>query len=211
MAKEAREYFCDIGNASGGLAVSTNLTPMYDTIYLGRGLGYNIYQHSGSWGWGDTDGSYDTQDATTDAYAYRYPRFLSLYSAGNAGSAARTLGHPSISKNVLCIGAVGNGTSSNAIASFSSRGPTADNRIKPNLCAPGIAVISAQGGTTNGYLIMDGTSYSTSCANGSVGLIRSYLTSGYYPTGAANPLSVVERLWRNIPQENGAEVAQVYP
>ena len=185
MSKEARMYFCDIGNASGGLVVSTNLTPMYDTIYLGRGLGYNIYQHSGSWGWGSTVGDYLTQDATTDAYAYRYPRFLSLFSAGNGGSGARTLGHPSISKDVLCIGATGNGTSSNAIAGFSSRGPTADNRIKPNICAPGMSVVSAQGGTTNSYWGMDGTSMSCPNSNGTVGLMRQYLLAGYYPSGTA--------------------------
>jgi hypothetical protein len=186
MAKEAREYICDICDASGGIVVSTNLTPMYDTIYLGRGLSYHILQHSGSWGWGNTSGAYLLQDATTDAYAYKYPDFLNLYAAGGGGS-PRTIRNPGIAKNVLTIGACGNGTSSYVIASFSSRGPTADNRIKPNLCAPGIGIISAQGGTTNGYWSMDGTSFSTSCANGSIGLIRSYLISGYYPTGAANP------------------------
>ncbi len=186
MAKEAREYFCDICDASGGIVVSTNLTPMYDTIYLGRGLPYHILQHSGSWGWGNTSGTYLLQDATTDAYAYKYPDFLNLYATGS-GPGSHTIRNPGIAKNVLTIGACGNGTNSNTLASFSGRGPTADNRIKPNLCAPGVGIISAQGGTTNGYWSMDGTSFSTSCANGSVGLIRSYLTSGYYPTGAANP------------------------
>jgi len=198
MSKEARMYHCDIGNASGGLVVSTNLTPMYDTIYLGRGLGYNVYQHSGSWGWGDTDGSYDTQDATTDAYHYRYPRFLSLYSAGNAGSGARTLGHPSIAKDVLCIGATGNGTSSNTLASFSSRGPTLDNRTKPNICAPGMSVVSAQGNTTNSYWAMDGTSMSCPNSNGTVGLMRHYLLAGYYPTGVATPADSIRVIYADL-------------
>jgi len=186
MAKEAREYFCDIGNASGGLVISTNLTPMYDTIYLGRGLPYHILQHSGSWGWGNSSGTYLIQDASTDAYTYKYPDFLNLYAAGT-GYSAMSLCNPGIAKNVLTVGACGNGTTSNTIASFSGRGPTADNRIKPNICAPGVAVISAQGGTTNGYLSMDGTSMAAPCANGAIGLIRQYLRAGYYPTGTAYP------------------------
>jgi hypothetical protein len=186
QAKEAREYFCDLADASGGFVIGNNLTPMYDTIYLGRGLPYHILQHSGSWGWGNTSGTYLIMDATTDAYAYKYPDFLSLYAAGNESS-ARTLRNPGIAKNVLTIGACGNGTSSNTIAYFSSRGPTADNRIKPNICAPGVAVVSAQGGTTHTYWSMDGTSMATPNSNGAVDLIRCYLRSGYYPTGAANP------------------------
>ena len=198
QSKEARMYFCDIGNASGGLVVGVNLTPMYDTIYLGRGLGYNIYQHSGSWGWGDNDGSYDTQDATTDAYAYKYPRFLSIYAAANAGPGARTIAHPGLSKDVLTIGATGNGTSSNTLASLSSRGPTQDNRIKPNTCAPGVSVVSAQGGTTNTYWSMDGTSMATPNTNGTVGLMRQYLLAGYYPSGIATPADSIKIIYSDI-------------
>ncbi len=191
QAKEARLYHCDIGNASGGLVVTTNLTPMYDTIYLGRGLPYNIYQHSGSWGWGSSTGDYQTQEATTDAYAYRYPRFLNLYSAGNSGG-TRTIGRPGLAKDVLTIGATGNGTTSNTIASFSSRGPTADNRIKPNFCAPGVSVTSAQGNTTNSYWAMSGTSMSCPNSNGTVALMRQYLLAGYYPSGTATPADSIK-------------------
>ncbi len=191
QAKEARMYHCDIGNASGGLVVAANLTPMYDTVYLGRGLPYNIYQHSGSWGWSVSTGDYQTQEATTDAYAYKYPRFLNLYSAGNSGG-TRTIGRPGISKNVLTIGACGNGTSSNTLASFSSRGPTADNRIKPNFCAPGVTVYSAQGGTTGSYWAMDGTSMACPNANGTLALMRQYLLAGYYPSGVATPADSIK-------------------
>ncbi len=191
MAKEAKIYFVDIANSSGGLVVPTNLTPMYDTIFLGRGLGYNILQHSGSWGWGNSSGTYLTQDATTDAYIYAHPEFLNLYAAGNEYYATR-IRNPGIAKNVLTIGATRNGTSSNAIASFSSRGPTQDNRIKPNIMAPGDVLYSAQGGTTNSYWSMSGTSMATPAANGTIGLIRHYLLAGYYPSGAANPADSIK-------------------
>ncbi|HEX7321049.1 MAG TPA: S8 family serine peptidase [bacterium] len=186
IAKEARIYFVDIGS-NGSLVVSTNLTPMYDSIYPGAGLGYHILQHSGSWGWGSSVGDYQTQDATTDAYHYRYPDFLSIYSAGNSGPGGRTLGHPAISKNILTVGGTQNGTSSNAIYYYSSRGNTADRRLKPNILTPADIVYSANGGGTNGYWSLSGTSMAAPSVNGSVALIRNYLTAGYYPSGAADP------------------------
>ena len=88
-----------------------------------------------------------------------------LFSAGNAGSSgARTIGSPGSAKNVITVGAAENvrshaeanggnagnlsgsdgcGTndtgadSSNDIIGFSSRGPTADGRFKPDLVGPG--------------------------------------------------------------------------
>jgi len=191
MAKEAKIYFVDIANASGGLVVPTNLAPMYDTIYLGRGLNYNILQHSGSWGWGNSSGTYLTQDASTDAYIYAHPDFLNLYAAGNESN-PRTIRNPGISKNVITVGALQNGTASNQIASFSSRGYTQDRRIKPNVMAPGENIYSAQGNTTNGYWAMSGTSMATPATNGSIGLIRHYLLAGYYPSGAANPADSIK-------------------
>jgi subtilisin family serine protease len=186
MAKLARLYFVDVCNASGGFTISSNLTTMYDTIYLGRGLGYHILQHSGSWRWYNSSGTYLLQDATTDAYAYANKDFLNLYAAGNEYSAMR-IGNPGISKNILTVGATQNSTSSNQIASFSSRGPTQDNRIKPNIMAPGDNIYSAYGGSDNGYQSMSGTSMATPASNGAVGLIRQYLLAGFYPTGLANP------------------------
>jgi len=197
MAKEAKIYFVDIANASGGLVVPTNLAPMYDTIYLGRGLNYRILQHSGSWGWGNSSGTYLTQDASTDAYIYANPNFLNLYAAGNESN-PRTLRNPGIAKNVITVGALLNSTASNSIASFSSRGYTQDRRIKPNVMAPGdgltlySGLVSAQGNTTNGYWGMSGTSMATPATNGSIGLIRHYLLAGYYPSGAANPADSIK-------------------
>jgi len=196
IAKEAKLYFVDIGS-DGGLVVSTDLTAMYDTVYLGRGLPYQILQHSGSWGWGNSSGTYLLQDASTDAYAYKYPRFLDIYAAGNEYS-AMTCRNPGIAKNCITVGATGNGTASNTIASFSSRGPTADNRIKPNLCAPGDILYSAAGGSTNLYASLSGTSMATPSVNGTIGLLRQYLLAGYYPSGSANPADSIRYISANL-------------
>ncbi len=190
MAKQAHIYFVDIGSNSG-LVVPTNLTAMYDTIHLGRGLPYTILQHSGSWGWGNSSGTYLLQDASTDAYVYANPDFLNLYAAGNEYSSMR-IRNPGIAKNVLTVGAMLNSTNSTSIASFSSRGPTQDGRMKPNIMAPGdgtnlwAGLWSADGAGTSGYKGMSGTSMATPATNGAIGLIRQYLLAGFYPSGAAN-------------------------
>ncbi len=63
--------------------------------------------------------------------------------AGNSGSSAwQYIGAPADAENVLSIGAV---DASGNIASFSSFGPTSDGRIKPDVCAQGVATASISG------------------------------------------------------------------
>jgi hypothetical protein len=187
MAKDARIYFTDVTDDNGNFMISTDFTALWDTIYLGRGLPDSlrpIKQHSGSWRWGNYNGTYLIQDASTDAFCWAHKDFMNIFAAGNEGSGARTIGNPSLAKNVLTIGATDRGTLSNTIADFSSRGPTQDNRVKPNVMAPGVDIWSALNTGTNGYSQMSGTSMATPTANGTVGLLRCYLQEGYYPTGA---------------------------
>lgn len=89
-----------------------------------------------------------------------------LTATGNEGPGEKTLGVPADAVGVLSIGAVGlNGS----IASFSSRGPTADGRIKPEFVAPGARVRVAV--ATGGYMNGDGTSYATPLAAAMVALL----------------------------------------
>jgi subtilisin family serine protease len=190
MAKDARIYFMDLTNSGGSFVIPSDFTALWDTVYLGRGLPDSlrpIKQHSGSWRWSNSSGTYLIQDASTDRYCWANPDFMNIFAAGNEGSGARTIGNPPIAKNVLTIGATERGTASNAIASFSSRGPTQDGRIKPNVMAPGVDINSALNTGSNGYSAMSGTSMATPTANGTVGLMRCYLQEGYYPTGSPVP------------------------
>lgn len=182
MAKEARINFTDIADSSCNLQVPTTLTALFDTVTRGNAAG-PVFQHSGSWGWSASGGTYQTQEATTDAWHWRNKLVLPIFAAGGSGPGTNTIAHPAIAKNVLSIGTTGNSTSCNVLASFSSRGPTQDNRVKPTVCAPGNPITSADGATSCSYDSRSGTSFATAAANGSLVLVRQYFRQGWYPTG----------------------------
>eukprot|EP00897_Mesotaenium_endlicherianum_P010266 jgi/Mesen1/9268/ME000060S08707 len=73
------------------------------------------------------------------------------------------------------------------VAPFSSKGPTLDARIKPDLVAPGYRVWSANAlsGDRCSLLAAQGTSSAAAVAAGAAAVIREYFMSGFYPTGVA--------------------------
>jgi len=73
---------------------------------------------------------------------------------------------PADGDSVIAVGAV---NSSGLIASFSSPGPTADGRIKPDICAQGVGVWSM--GHWGGYTTFGGTSAATPLAAGAIALL----------------------------------------
>jgi hypothetical protein len=76
-----------------------------------------------------------------------------------------TMGLLSALKNVISVGAV---DSSGDIAPFSSRGPTRDGRVKPDIVAKGVSQFSTA--PNNSYRRMDGTSMSSPVITGMMGL-----------------------------------------
>ncbi len=81
-------------------------------------------------------------------------------SAGNEGDDKRwmTIITPSDAENVLCVGGIDNDLEKYSHISFSSYGPTADKRRKPNVVAFGhAAVANPSGGFTDAY----GTSFAS--------------------------------------------------
>lgn len=86
-------------------------------------------------------------------------------SAGNSGSSSwRRIGIPADAAGVLAVGAIDN---RGQRASFSSFGPSADNRIKPDVVAPGVGIpaISSSG---QGIIPANGTSLAAPLVTGLV-------------------------------------------
>ena len=154
---------------------------------------------SDSWG-ADTAGAYDVdaqeydelvrdaQPSTAAVSSNGNQGIVIVFAAGNAGSAAKTVGSPGTAKNVITVGAAENvqshaitnggvdasgndgcttpdseANSANDIASFSSRGPCADGRHKPEICAPGTHV---SGGVAQNVRTMAGTGTGLACFTG---------------------------------------------
>ncbi|WP_066633916.1 S8 family serine peptidase [Desulfolucanica intricata] len=141
--------------------------------------------------WGREENKYLSTTAQIDSFIRQNPDFLVVFGAGNNGPEEGTLGPEANSKNALVIGASENprpgygphSDNPQDIAEFSSRGPTADGRIKPELAAPGTEIISAKSSLVEGegnfplnqnYLRKDGTSMSTAIAGGAAALLREY-------------------------------------
>ncbi len=81
---------------------------------------------------------------------------LVVNSAGNEGASAwQKIAAPSDGDSVLSVGAVDN---MGVRASFSSKGNTADGRIKPDVCAQGVGAVLANSG--GGFYGGNGTSFS---------------------------------------------------
>jgi serine protease AprX len=98
-----------------------------------------------------------------------------ICAAGNSGPNAKTIGCPSDCKNVISVGAT---DKNDQIASFSSRGPTSDGRLKPEICAPGKDIVSTRAtgihnekAIDNNYISMSGTSMACPVVSGSVALM----------------------------------------
>jgi len=94
---------------------------------------------------------------------------LVFNSAGNDGPGDTTLVAPADGDSVFAAGAVDGG---GMIADFSSRGPTADGRIKPDGCARGNNAVAASYSGT-GYSTVNGTSFAAPLVSSAAGCISS--------------------------------------
>lgn len=92
----------------------------------------------------------DSTSRKLDSKVWNYKQVY-VISAGNEGPNSGTIGSPGVAKNALTVGNVfdhGSGTIGD-ITGSSSRGPTGDARMKPNIVAPGNMVTSTKARTTD--------------------------------------------------------------
>jgi serine protease AprX len=93
--------------------------------------------------------------------------------AGNSGPGTCTVSSPGAAADAVTVGAMSDlGVNGFALARFSSRGKTADGRMKPDVVAPGVNVTSAIAGTTATYEAWSGTSMATPFVAGVALLMR---------------------------------------
>ncbi len=139
-----------------------------------------------------------TRDADTGV-AGNQP-YLVVFSAGNSGPNPGTLTSPHAAKNIISVGATENyrpgqcpGVSGcggaaddiDALIDFSSRGPTTDNRIKPDITAPGHVIVGARSSVATYDCFCDSGGGAGCCE--STGVDGSNKYSAYSGTSQAAP------------------------
>jgi subtilisin family serine protease len=145
-------------------------------------IGYLRFDDEAGYAPSDLTGDIAVTTIASDLAAQR--GILVLVAAGNEGPGATSLITPADGDSVLAIGAE---DSLGTVASFSSRGPTADGRLKPDLSAPGVAVWVANTGSPSGFNRLNGTSFSTPITAGAAALFLE-LHPTYEPMAVADAL-----------------------
>ncbi len=192
-----------------------------------------------SWGFATNGNVYDSAAAQYDGFvrdastAGSIDPLVVVFSAGNQGTAGLT--RPKVAKNVISVGATENirptlpsSASSTSpaddleqVPDFSSRGPAADTRIKPDIAAPGDAVTGGRSGpdvlfgnVDTFHRVSSGTSHAAPQVAGAAALFTQWwksTNSGANPSPAMvkaaliNGAVEVTGTGAAAPRPNGAE------
>ncbi|MDF2889862.1 MAG: aprX2 [Clostridia bacterium] len=145
-----------------------------------------------------TDASSDGTDSTSLAVNNAFDNGISvLVAAGNSGPGKYTIGSPGAAEKAITVGAMADvGEKGFNLAYFSSRGPTADGRVKPDIAAPGVNIMAAKANTTSSYISYSGTSMATPFTAGTVALMLDANPS-LTPTQVKNTITSTALDWGN--------------
>lgn len=198
MAPGAQLVMQSVEDAKGGLGgIPEDLGVIFKQAY---DAGARI--HTNSWGVPAASGGtvYNAQSQAVDRFIWEHPDYTILFAAGNDGDHDQdgqtnynTVSTPGTSKNAITVGASQNdrpdkkqGNNIAGMASFSSRGPTADGRVKPDIVAPGTWIVSTRSSKSDDshfwaahesnskYGYMGGTSMATPLTAGATALVRQH-------------------------------------
>ncbi len=169
VAPDAQLYIAKVLDASGSGSMSGVMSGVEWAVLEQHAQVVNLSLGSE----GPCDGT-DALSTLCDT-AVRDHGVVMCIAAGNEGPGASTIGSPGCARLVFTIGA---SSDADAIASFSSRGPTSDGRVKPDIVFPGVGIVAAQAAGTElgqvvepGYISLSGTSMATPHASGSACLL----------------------------------------
>lgn len=184
IAPGASLYFQALLDRNGNIDVPDDAADLFLPAYQA-----GVRVHVNGWGNGS---NYNASAAQVDKFVYQHPTFLPIFSAGNSGPDRGTLTSQANSKNALVIGSSQvprpafdpEARFADQVAASSSRGPTADGRIKPDLLAPGSALISACSSLAESnfaanplYTRMGGSSMAAAVTGGATALLREQLST----------------------------------
>lgn len=101
---------------------------------------------------------------------------VAVVAAGNSGTSTNAIGSPASSRKAVTVAASDN---SDSLASFSSRGPTSQYNIKPDLAAPGVSICASQWDSAwssyqcydSRHVSISGTSMATPHVSGAAALL----------------------------------------
>ena len=185
VAPGASLYFQAMEDDDTGALYSYGINSMLNSAY---NAGARL--HTNSWGAGSGHGSYSTQSEDADDRTSTWDQYWNhegmtvLFAAGNERDDG--VSPPGTAKNVITVGGHKNrySGSPDEMYYWSSRGPTDDGRLKPDLVGPGDGVRSClaqeaqdadSGWSNNWYIEYSGTSMATPAAAGAAALVREYL------------------------------------
>jgi hypothetical protein len=122
-----------------------------------------------SFGGGDSPG-YDVVETAFRNAVVNHEIPCSI-SAGNEGADGYyTAGSPGTADEVITVGALDTSYTEYDVAYFSSRGPSADDHLKPDVLAPGVEIVSCSR-IGDGYTTMSGTSMAAPHVTGAMALL----------------------------------------
>lgn len=144
---------------SGGSGSLSNVTAAVDWAVANKQT-YNIKVISMSLG---TSGSSDGTDTLSQAVNRAADEgIIPVIAAGNSGPGRYTVGSPGAAAKAITVAAMADpGEGGFNLATFSSRGPTRDERIKPDIAAPGVNITAPKANTASSYVTYSGTSMAT--------------------------------------------------